>query len=309
MRVRRMKIVCLCGPTASGKSAAAIDLAAAGIPIWVINADSRQVYRDFPIITAAPDESERCACPHLLYGFMKTEEKNAAGIWAKPAAQVLSEAEAAGAVPVLVGGTGMYFRALLDGIAAIPPVPADIHRALIAECDSVGPRPLHKRLVMIDPEYAAKIHENDRQRILRALEVYEATGRAFSAWHAETPRAYADSDILRLGIGVPLEELTPLLAKRTDKMLRAGAVEEAKQALRNCPDISAPGWSGIGCRELAGYLRGEYALDAAVTLWNKNTRAYAKRQWTWFRADKRIRWLRPEDKSSLLKAVEHFLDS
>ncbi|MBO4318744.1 MAG: tRNA (adenosine(37)-N6)-dimethylallyltransferase MiaA [Mailhella sp.] len=302
-----MKIVCLCGPTASGKSAAALGLAAAGIPMWVINADSRQVYRDFPIITAAPDESERGVCPHILYGFMRTEEKNAAGIWAKPAGQTLREAESAGVVPVLTGGTGMYFRALLDGLADIPQIPQEIHDALIDECASAGPQALHRRLAAIDPEYAASIHENDKQRIMRALEVYAATGRTFSSWHADTPKPYAGHDILRIGIGLPLEELTPILMSRTQKMLRAGALEEAERALAICPDTRAPGWSGIGCRELARYLKGEFALQAAVDMWNKNTRAYAKRQWTWFRADTRIRWFRPEEQKDCLEAVKRFL--
>ena len=303
-----MKIICLCGPTASGKSAAALALAGAGVPICVINADSRQVYRDFPIITAAPTAEERSVCPHMLYGYMATEEKNTAGIWAASAAEALRNVSGEGRIPVLTGGTGMYFRALLDGMAEIPPVPERIHERLIEECSETGPVPLHERLREIDPEYAAKIHPNDRQRIMRALEVWEATGRTFTSWHAQTPSPDAGHEVLRLGLGLPLEELTPRLYKRTQLMLEQGAVGEARRALRICPRTQAPGWSGIGCRELAAYLTGETSLENAVELWNKNTRAYAKRQWTWFRADRRIRWFRPEDKS-YIDAVRRFLDS
>lgn len=293
------------GPTGSGKSAAAIGLAKAGYPIRVINTDSRQVYKDFPIISAAPDAEERSACPHELYTYLETTEKNSAGEWIELAKERIEEAHAHGFLPALVGGTGFYFKALLDGIAEIPAIPENIHQKYIAECERLGSEALYARLKEIDPNYASKIHFNDKQRVARALEVYEATGKTFSAWHENTPQENK-YDIYRLGIGLPLAELTPFLYKRTEIMLERGALEEAEHALTICPDTNAPGWSGIGCRELADYILGKSTKEECMLLWNKNTRAYAKRQWTWFKADTRINWFRPEQDyfSELKKFIE-----
>lgn len=303
-------VLCLVGPTASGKTAAALLLARmmekAGRPLTIINADSRQVYRDFPIITAQPSEEEQRLCPHRLYGWLKTEEKISAGQWAVMADMAIQETLAAGRTPLLAGGTGFYLRALFDGIAAIPAIDAAITQRLTRECEEIGAPALHERLVRIDHAYAAKIHPNDRQRCIRALEVWEGTGKTFSWWHsqASAPSPYR---ILRIGVGLPLEELSPLLERRISFMLENGAIDEARRALKSCQDTSAPGWSGIGCAEAAAYLAGKLTLEECTKLWAHNTRAYAKRQWTWFRADKRIAWFRPEEYSSLEDTVRTFL--
>ena len=304
------EVLCIAGPTGSGKTAAALHLAAAlekaGRPACVINADSRQVYRDFPVITAQPTEEERRVCPHLLYGWLETTRKISAGQWADRAKEAVENALAEGRVPMLVGGTGFYMRALLDGIADIPPVDASITARLTKECEALGAPALHARLSSVDPVYAAKIHPNDSQRNIRALEVWEGTGKTFSWWHAHAPRPLA-CNVLRLGVGLPLPELTPHLETRIRAMLKAGALEEARRALALCPDTAAPGWSGIGCAELAAYLRGKMSLEECVSLWTRNTRAYAKRQWTWFRADARIRWFRPEELAELESLIREFL--
>ncbi|WP_294447775.1 tRNA (adenosine(37)-N6)-dimethylallyltransferase MiaA [uncultured Mailhella sp.] len=303
-------ILCLVGPTGSGKTAASLHLAAmlekAGRPVAVINADSRQVYRDFPVITAQPSAEERSVCPHRLYGWLETTGKISAGQWADMACAAIRETLAEGRIPMLVGGTGFYLRALLDGIAAIPPVDPAITARLSRECEKLGAPALHARLAAIDPDYAAKIHPNDSQRNVRALEVWEATGKTFSWWHSQTTPP-APWPVLRLGIGLPLPELSPFLRKRIDIMLEQGALTEARRALAACPDTSAPGWSGIGCAETAAFLQGNMSLPECLELWMKNTRAYAKRQWTWFRADKRILWFRPGEHRNLEAPVKEFL--
>lgn len=301
----RQKIICLAGPTGAGKSALAIRLCNE-LGGAVVNSDSRQVYRDFPIITAQPGPEESAQCPHLLYGFLPCGDKISAGRYADMAAKSLSGLALDNTLPVVTGGTGLYFRALLYGIADIPPVAPGIHRHWQERCQSEGSRSLHALLLEVDPEYAAKIHPNDPQRVTRALEVWEATGRAFSWWHRQQ---YIDNryDALFLGMDMPLDELEPRLALRIEQMLAAGAVEEARKALEACPDADSPGWSGIGCAELMGYLKGEYDLDKCRELWLRNTRAYAKRQLTWFRAQKELIRISPGDDDKVLKMAEDWL--
>ncbi len=304
------RILCIAGPTGSGKTAAALHLARAlekaGRKACVVNADSRQVYRDFPIITAQPSEEEKSVCPHLLYGWLETGCKISAGQWADKALIALKDSLEKGLIPLLVGGTGFYMRALLDGIADIPAVDPAISLRLTEECRDKGAAALHERLLHIDPEYAAKIHPNDSQRNVRALEVWEGTGRTFTWWHKNAP-APAPFEVLRLGVGLPLPELEPFLALRIQAMLKAGALEEARRALDLCPDTDAPGWSGIGCAETAAHLAGRMNLEECVEAWTHNTRAYAKRQWTWFRADRRILWFRPGEHDALEKKALDFL--
>lgn len=303
-------LICLAGPTGCGKTAAALRLARllgrAGRSAVVVNADSRQVYADFPLITAQPSAEERAACPHLLYGYLPTTDKSSAGRWADRARAALARVDAEGGVPLLVGGTGLYLKALLDGMADIPAPDPAVSARLLDECEARGAPALHARLTDIDPVYAARIHPHDRQRIVRALEVWESTGKTFTWWHAHTPPP-PPRPVLRLGVGLPLDELTPLLRARILAMLEAGALDEARVALARCPDTSAPGWSGIGCAELAAHLDGRLSLDACVELWTRNTRAYAKRQWTWFRADDRILWQRPGEWDVLERRAAEFL--
>lgn len=294
-------LVCLSGPTGAGKTAAALALAEV-LPVSVINADSRQIYRDFPIITAQPSAEERARCPHLLYGFLPTEEKLGAGEYARLASAAIREESEKGRLPVLVGGTGLYFKVLLEGIAPIPDIPPEVIIHWQTRCEEEGSASLHALLAERDPVYAAKIHPHDRQRITRALEVWQATGKPFSWWHAK-PLAPAPYAACKIGLELPMAELEILLKKRIDLMLQAGALEEAKAALLRCPDPEAPGWSGIGCNETYAYLNGAIDLEQCRDLWFKNTRAYAKRQNTWFRADKDIRRFAPHQTEEIVRHV------
>lgn len=291
------RVVCLVGPTGVGKSATALRLAER-FGGTIINADSRQVFKAFPVITAQPSAAERALYPHRLYGFLETPSGISAGAWGDLALQQIEEAS----FPILVGGTGLYLRAFFDGIVDIPPIPEELVRRLSDACLMQGSPALHRRLQAIDPDYAARIHENDRQRIVRALCVYESTGQTFSWWHRQTPPP-REMDVLRIGLRLPLDTLTPLLARRIGAMIAAGAVDEARVEYALHPDGALPGWSGIGCRELHQYLCGELSFEDARLLWIKNTRAYAKRQLTWFNADKRIRWFGPDQAEDVVKLV------
>ena len=286
---------CIAGPTGAGKTAASLALARA-LPLTVINADSRQVYADFPVITAQPSPEERAVCPHALYGFLGTEDKLGAGAYARMAENAIREALEQERAPVLVGGTGLYFKALLDGLAPIPAIPTHIAAVWQDRCRVDGSEALHGLLQTIDPDYAAKIHPRDRQRITRALEVHEATGKPFSWWHGRHREEQGEKPYrpCKIGIALPLAELEPLLRERIDVMLERGALEEARAAQERCPDPTLPGWTGIGCAEVHQYLSGKLTLEECRSLWLKHTRAYAKRQLTWFRADKDIRWFAPD---------------
>ncbi|WP_272699945.1 tRNA (adenosine(37)-N6)-dimethylallyltransferase MiaA [Desulfovibrio sp. Fe33] len=303
---RKPPIVCLLGPTGTGKTAAAIAIAGRR-PAAVINFDSRQVYRDFPIITAQPDEDERGACPHHLYGFLPTEEKMNAARFVELAVDTIEAVRGEGRLPILVGGTGLYLRSLLSGIAPIPNIPAEIRRQVLDRIAKEGPQALHAELTRSDPDYAAKIHPNDTQRNARAAEVHLATGRTMTWWHTESEHAPAPYDALKVGMRIALNDLEPHLAKRIDMMLDLGALDEAHAAFERCPDPDAPGWTGIGCAELLAFLRGRSTMVQAREHWVKNTRAYAKRQITWFNKEEGIHWFAPGNGEGVADLVESWL--
>ncbi|GAB6057395.1 tRNA (adenosine(37)-N6)-dimethylallyltransferase MiaA [Desulfonatronum parangueonense] len=295
------RIICLVGATGTGKTAGALALAR-HYPVTVINADSRQVYRDVPIITAQPDNVEQSVCPHRLYGFLDMRETISAGRFMDEARRELAACRKQGRLPVLVGGTGLYLRALGGGLADIPDVPGEIREEVLRCCAEQGPEILHARLMEVDPEYGVKIHPRDRQRVCRALEVHQASGRPLSWWHAHR-RSTQGLELFIVGLRLDRRELHQRLAIRIDQMLELGAVREIEQAWHGCPDRAAPGFSGIGCRELLDYCSGATTLDQAKDLWLFRTRAYAKRQETWFNNIPEVQWVRAGDEQELLRCV------
>jgi tRNA dimethylallyltransferase len=286
------RVICLIGPTGCGKSDLALAVAALADGV-IINADSRQIYRDFPIITAQPDAEAKTRAPHLLYGRLRTEERISAGQWAELAAEAVATAGKRGKTPILVGGTGLYVRALLDGIAAIPAVPQAVRQQVLEECAQRDQAAMHAGLAACDPELAGRLHPNDRQRILRGLEVWRATGRPLSVWQREAAGRAPDWEVMRLGLFLPLAELEPVIKARINAMIEAGARAETLEAWQRCPDPDAPGWTGIGCAEMLAFVRGTMPESQMRSTWLHRTRAYAKRQMTWFRADPRIAWFTP----------------
>ncbi|EPR44073.1 tRNA dimethylallyltransferase [Desulfovibrio sp. X2] len=297
--------VCIVGPTGAGKTDLALALAER-FRGGVVNIDSRQLYSGLEIVTAQPTAADQARCPHLLYGVLSPCQSVSAGAFTVMAEEAMLELAEQGCLPLLVGGTGLYLDALLYGLSPIPEVP-DVTRQQLQEAWEVfGGETLHSWLTQIDPVYAAKIHPNDRQRITRALEVFESTGRVFSSFHQqedEPPRF----DALKLGVGMDLDELTPRLALRIESMLEAGAAAEMERAFAECPRVDAPGFTGIGSHELLEYIRGRLDIEQAKSLWLKRTRAYAKRQMTWFKRDEAIQWLRPDDTEKAIWLVEEWL--
>lgn len=286
--MKKRQIIALVGATGTGKSDAGIFLANA-FSGEIINFDSRQVYKDVPLITAQPSAEEQRHCPHRLYGFLDSSVAVRAGSFAERLEDEIDEVISRGRIPILVGGTGMYLKTLLCGLAPIPSVSEEIRAEAEKFFAVCGGQKMHERLQKFDPEYAAKIHPNDRQRICRAFEVFWATKIPFSEWH-KRQTVNEKFAVLQLGLWRDLAELTPRLGLRIEKMLALGAYEEMERAFAKCPNEKAPAFDGIGCRELLEWISGRCDEKSCRELWLKNTRAYAKRQITWFKKDKTIVW-------------------
>jgi tRNA dimethylallyltransferase len=226
---------------------------------------------------------------------LPTEEAIDAGRFTALARPVLEDIHSRGRVPVLVGGTGLYLKALIYGLAPIPEIPSEIRERIGAECRDRGSEALHRRLQEKDPESADRLHPRDRQRIARALEVVTATGKPLTWWLRTYPCDQPRYSFVKVGLWTDLEVLTPLLKARIGKMLARGAMQEVEAAWQGCPDEHAPGWSGIGCWELLQVLLGRWSQAEAESAWVMNTRAYAKRQLTWFKKEQDVHWVQPGD--------------
>ena len=268
----------IAGPTASGKSALALALAEAVNGV-IVNADSAQVYADLPILSAAPSEEERERAEHRLYGVADGAVAMSAADWAERARQEIAEVQSSGRLPILAGGTGLYLRTLLEGIA---PVPA-IDPAVRAEVRAVDVATNRERLLVADPEAAARLGPADSARIARALEVVLSTGRPLAEWQREQSGGIGQSVELRPLILLPPRDwLYRRCDERFSAMVDAGAVAEVERLLGRGLSPSLPVMRAIGVREIAGFLGGECSLDEAIAAGQQGTRNYAKRQYTWF---------------------------
>ncbi len=280
-RVRRA--VLIAGATASGKSALALALAQRQ-PAVVINADSMQVYRDLRIITARPRAEEEALAPHQLYGHVDAGENYSVGRWLQDAAAVLDQSAAAGQLPIFVGGTGLYFKALTRGLAAVPPIPADIRTAVRDRLAQEGPEALHKLLEQKDAASAARLMPGDGVRIVRALEVLQATGRPLSLWHQNGMPPLIDPEkAAQVFLSPGRAELYHRIDLRFDQMIAAGVLEEVRALDARRLDPALPAMKAHGVPWLRRHLAGEMTLADAIEQSKKDTRHYSKRQHTWFR--------------------------
>jgi len=281
--VSKPKAVLIAGPTASGKSALALALACR-FGGAVINADSMQVYRDLRIITARPTPAEEAQAPHVLYGHVDAAENYSVGRWCVEAAAALAETERAGRLPIVVGGTGLYFKALTRGLAAVPPIPAAIRSAVRARLQAEGSAALHAELLERDPAAGHRLMPGDRARITRALEVVLATGRSLTDWHREgMPPAFDPQQAVKIFLAVDRAELYRRIDARFDAMLAAGALAEVRALHRRELDPSLPAMKAHGVPWLIRHLDGSIELAAAAEEAKRDTRRYTKRQATWFR--------------------------
>ena len=296
--------VLIAGPTASGKSALALELALATGGI-VINADSMQVYRDLRVITARPSQDEEARAPHRLYGHVDAAVNFSAGAWVADAAKVLEEAKAEARLPIFIGGTGLYFKALTAGLSVVPPIPAEVREDVRARLERNGAEALHAELARRDSLAAERLNLRDRTRIARALEVVEATGRSLLDWHREGQPPLLPKDSFRAVFLAPdRDALYARIDARFDAMLDAGALEEVERLAARQLDPLLPAMKAHGVPALIRHLRGELSLEQAATIGRADTRHYAKRQFTWFRHQlPDFEWVKPEEARGRLAAV------
>ncbi len=291
----QQKAVLIAGPTASGKSALALELAQDAFGT-VINADSMQVYRDLRVITARPAPADEAKVPHRLYGHVDASVSFSAGAWLTDAAQALQEARAQGRLPILIGGTGLYFKALTSGLSAVPPVPLEVREAVRARLERDGVEALHAELARRDARAAERLKPRDRTRIARAIEVIEATGRSLLDWHREGQPPLLPADSFRaLFLSPDRDELYARIDARFDAMLKVGALDEVARLAARGLDSLLPAMKAHGVPALIRHLRGEISLEEAATIGCADTRHYAKRQFTWFRHQlPAFEWVKPE---------------
>jgi tRNA dimethylallyltransferase len=298
----RPPVALIAGPTASGKSALALQLAVQSGGV-IVNGDSAQIYRDLPILSAAPSDEDRAKAEHRLYGALDGAQPCSAADWAEMAKRQIADIHSAGRLPILVGGTGLYLRTLLDGIAPIPSIDADIRQEVRASPVEDN----YRKLAQLDPEAASKLNPADTTRIARALEVALSTGMPLSQWQKQREGGIGGTIQLQPLILLPPRDW---LYRRCDvrfaQMVEAGASKEVEALQQRNLDPALPVMRAIGVRELASWLRGEMTREEAIAAGQQATRNYAKRQYTWFANQPPQQWPRfrdPLDPASLASAL------
>lgn len=288
--------ILIAGPTASGKTALAIALARrlGGV---VVNADSMQVYRDLRIITARPSPQEEAAAPHRLFGHVDAAENHSVGRWLAQVGPLLGDLAREGRPPIVAGGTGLYFKALTDGLSSIPPVPQDVRDAIRASTMDVPAEQLHRELASRDPLTAARLRPSDRQRIIRAMEVFHATGQPLASFQGGRQGGLLDAArCVKLFLAPGRDVLYPRIDARFDAMVSLGALEEVKALAARGLDPALPAMRAHGVPWLVKALRDEMTLGEAIERAKADTRHYAKRQFTWFRHQAQgWSWAAPEE--------------
>ena len=278
----RAEAVLIAGPTASGKTALALALARRHGGT-IINADSMQVYRDLRILTARPTDAEEAMAPHRLFGTIDAADGFSVAHWLRAAAAALAAARDAGHLPIFVGGTGLYFKALTQGLSAVPDVPPDVRARVRAVAMGVEPAALHAALAARDPQTAAGLRPSDPQRVLRALEVLEATGRGLASYQGEREAPPLAAPYLAIFLAPDRAALRARIDARFEAMLRAGAIDEVAALASRGLSSALPAMRAHGVPALIRHIRGEIPLAAAAEAGQRDTRAYARRQFTFVR--------------------------
>lgn len=285
-----ISILAVVGPTASGKTSLAIELALR-LDTEIVSADSMQVYKGMEIGTSAPTQADQSRVKHHFVSFLEPDQPFSAGEFERQARPMVEFINARNKTALVVGGSGLYVSALLDGLFEGPPASEPVRRHLHNQAEAYGVAPLFERLQNTDPDYAQLIQPNDLRRIVRALEVQELTGTSLSEHHRKHQQSRPTLPAIQVALDYPREVLYDRIAKRVDRMLDSGFIDEVKALLDAGHGPAIDRLRSLGYREFASYLRGEKSLQEARDAMIMLTRRYAKRQLTWFRADPRIHWI------------------
>ncbi len=298
------KVAVLVGPTAVGKTGVALELARE-LGAGIVNADSLQIYRELDIGTAKPTAAERSLVPHHLVDVVDPPDPYDASRYSHEAREIIADLHRRGLPPLVVGGTGLYLKALLSGLFTEGAPDARIRQRLRQELTDKGLPALHERLKRLDPASAWRLHPHDTYRILRALEVMEATGQPLSALLEAHQFRDSPYQTLKLGLVLPREELNRRIEERVEAMLAQGWLEEVRGLLSRYPPDLKP-FQALGYRHLIAFLQGRWSWEEAIELLKRDTRRYAKRQLTWFKGDPEVRWHAPDEVQEMLAVLREF---
>lgn len=295
------------GPTGSGKTGLSISLAEE-LGGEIINADSMQVYRLMDIGTAKPTLAERGKVRHHLLDVIYPNEEYNAARYKRDAEKAIADISSRTKPVIVVGGTGLYIKALTKGLFQLSVFDVQIRTSLWSEMDRNGPYHLYAELKKVDPVAAEKIHLNDKIRIVRALEVFRLTGTPISAYHKTHGFQEAAYDCLKIGLSPDRDELYGKIANRARLMVENGLIDETKELLDAGYSDQLKSMQSIGYKHVIRYLRAEYGLDEMISVMTRDTQRYAKRQWTWFRADSEMTWFSPEQTAEIFRTAKAFLE-
>ena len=287
------RVIVIVGPTASGKSAVALSLALK-LGGEIVNADSRQIYRFLDAGTSKPSPEDFKKTPHHLYDFLDPKETYSAGLYARDAKKAIEKIGSAKKISIVVGGTGLYLRALFDGMTELPQRDEETRKKLMNLAEEKGRKFLHQKLLEADPVSAAGIPYQNIQRVVRALEVYHLTGKPMSQWHRESKQKENSLNPIFFGLERPKEILHQRITERSQKIL-PGLIQETKMLLERGTKAEDPGLQSLGYRTVVQFLEKKISREELLTSLVRETRAYAKRQVTWFKRDARIQWIQIEE--------------
>jgi tRNA dimethylallyltransferase len=302
---QKPNIVVICGPTGIGKTSGAITLAET-CNGEIVGADSMQIYRLMEIGTAKPTPEEQARIPHHLIDIITPEVSFDAAQYEKIARKIISDLHERGKLPIVTGGTGFYNKALTQGLFDTIPHDPEVRKRLKEEADTLGGDTLHNRLLTCDPETARKLHPNDTYRVVRALEVFETTGKPLSFHHKAHRFSGRHYRQLKIGLTIPREALYERINSRVDLMLQAGLLDEVRTLLEKGYGPELKSMQSIGYRHMVDFIAGRLDWQETVRTMKRDTRRYAKRQMVWFKADPEIHWLAPDQLTEMRELVEGF---
>jgi tRNA dimethylallyltransferase len=305
--MQKEKVIVICGPTGIGKTSLSL-MMAKEFQGAIVGADSMQIYKHMDVGTAKPSPEERSRVPHYMIDIIPPDFPFDAASYAKLARDAILKIREQGRVPFVVGGTGFYIKALLHGLFNVKPADPAVRQRLKVEAASYGDKYLYERLESCDPEAAVRIHPNDTYRIIRALEVYEISGKSMSEF--QKAHGFADSPyaVLKIGLLIPREQLYDRIDHRVDKMIEDGLLNEVKNLLAmGFADDLRP-MQALGYRHMADFLRGRMSWDETIRIFKRDTRRYAKRQLTWYQNDPDVIWRSPDERGEITELIHRFLN-